>query len=196
MAVVAGDLVMTPDLRLSFTGDGQLDMRIRVGGNGDTCVENRVAGMGAHPGLSVGSLFGNETYNVLPGQHVLFEAGNLREVVDNESSPCGCPEEAPRPSPTVGDLSLKKNSKVTSTQAAVQHPFPADVSQGLAPPPPVPQAPPQVTHTQVATTLVYNGSATGEAPTAGAKKDDLTAPPPTQKKGFFRSIGRFFKRVF
>jgi hypothetical protein len=156
-------------------------------------VENRVAGLGGHPGLSVASLFGNETYNVLAGQHVLFEGGNLREVVDNESSPCGCPEEAPKPPPAAGDISFKKGAKVTGAQAAVQHPFPADVSQGLAPPPPVPQATPQVTHTQVATTLVYNG---GGAPDGAAKKDDSTNTPPAQKKGFFHSIGRFFKRVF
>ena len=194
MGAVPGDEVITPDLRVSFTGDGQLDVRIRVGNNGDTCIENRVAGWSGHPGLAVGSLFGTDTYNVMPGQHVLFEGGNLREVVDNESSPCGCPEEAVKPPPpALGDISLKKSAKVTGDQAAVQHPFPADVSQGLAPPPPVPQAPPQVTHTQVATTLVYNG---GGAPDAAAKKDDSPTTPPEQKKGFFHSVGRFFKRVF
>ena len=193
MGTVQGDEVVTPDLRLSFTGDGQLDLRIRVGNNGDTCIENRVSGLSGHPGLTVGSLFGSDTYNVMSGQHVLFEAGNLREVVDKESSPCGCPEEAVKPPPATADFSLKKGAKVSSTEAAVQHPFPADVSQGLAPPPPVPQAPPQVTHTQVATTLVYNGAGSDTA----TVKDASTKPAaPEQKKGFFHSVGRFFKRVF
>ena len=193
MGTVQGDEVITPDLRVSFTGDGQLDLRIRVGNNGDTCIENRVAGLSGHPGLTVGSLFGNDTYNVMSGQHVLFEAGNLREVVDKESSPCGCPEEAVKPPPATADFSLKKGAKVSSTEAAVQHPFPADVSQGLAPPPLVPQAPPQVTHTQVATTLVYNGAGSD----AATVKDTSAKPAaPEQKKGFFHSVGRFFKRVF
>ena len=31
-------------------------------------------------------------YELAPDQHVLFEHGSLREVVDHETSPCGCPE--------------------------------------------------------------------------------------------------------
>jgi len=196
MAAVPGDIVMTPDLRFSFSGEGQLDVQIRVTRNGDTCVENRVAGLTGHPELRVGSLFGSETYNVLPGQHVLFEGGSLREVVDNESSPCGCPEAAVKPPSEVAVAVAKDAPKPPATQAAaVQHPFPADVSQGLAPPPPVPQAPPRVTHTQVATTLVYDS----ETASAQPKKDAAArppAPPTAEKKGLFHSIGRFFKRIF
>lgn len=193
MGTVPGDIVMTPDLRFSFSGEGLLDVRIRVTRNGDTCVDNRVAGLAGHPELQVGSLFGSETYNVRSGQHVLFEGGNLREVVDNETSPCGCPEEPARVPEAQVELQARKSAKITGTQAAVQHPFPADVSQGLAPPPAVPQAAPQVTHTQVATTLVFNGGAAAEAP---AKSVNAAKPAFEEKKGFFRSIGRFFKRVF
>lgn len=199
---IPGDIVMTPDLRFSFNGDGQLDVHIRVTRNGDTCVENRVAGLTGHPELRVGSLFGNETYNILPGQHVLFEGGNLREVVDNESSPCGCPEPAMKPPQEAGDITLKQGAQTATVPgvapAAAQHPFPADVSQGLAPPPPVPQAPPGVVHTQVATTLVYN-PATAEPATANpqaAKVADARFPAPAEKAGFFHSVGRFFKRIF
>ena len=194
MGTVPGDIVMTPDLRFSFSRDGQLDVRLRVTRNGDTCVENRIAGLSGHPELRVGSLFGNETYNILPGQHVLFEGGSLREVVDNESSPCGCPEAAIKPpSPVPGETSLNREPQSSTPPAAVQHPFPADVSQGLAPPPPVPQTPPGVVHTQVAATMVYNPA----PPDAQPKRDAAAKPPPAaQKPGFFHSIGRFFKRVF
>jgi hypothetical protein len=195
MSAISGDIVMTPDLRFTFSGDGQLDVHIRVTRNGDTCVENRIAGLSGHPELRVGSLFGNETYNVLPGQHVLFEGGNLREVVDNESSPCGCPEAPVKPpAPEVGEISLKKVPQATAPAvAAVQHPFPADVSQGLAPPPPVRQAPPGVVHTQIATSLVYNPAAAE----AQENKDAAAKPPaPAEKSGFFHRVGRFFKHIF
>jgi len=85
----ATDAVMTPDLRFTVRSAGPLDLRLRIARNGDTCVENR--GSGA-PLLEVTDPFGEATYELVAGQHVLFEHGSLREVVDHESSPCGCPD--------------------------------------------------------------------------------------------------------
>ena len=79
---------MTPDLRFTVRNAGPLDLRLRVARNGDTCVENR--GPGA-PTLAVSDPFGESMYEVAPDQHVLFEHGSLHEVVDNETTPCGCP---------------------------------------------------------------------------------------------------------
>jgi hypothetical protein len=204
MSAISSDLLMTPDLRIGFSEAGALDLRVRVTRNGDTCVENRVAGLSEHPTLQVASMFGDETYHVLPGQHVLFERGSLREVVDNESSPCGCPT-APTPPPMVeaGDLSLRPGAKVSKAQAETQHPFPAAVSQGLAPPPAIPQAPPGAVHAQLSATLSYSGSDADGA----AKKDVPQTPaavplhratplPPARKGGFFHAVGQFFKKVF
>ena len=84
------DAIMTPDLRFSVHNAGPLDLRLRIARNGDTCVDNR--GPGA-PTLAVSDPFGEAMYEVAPGQHVLFEHGSLHEVVDHETSPCGCPEE-------------------------------------------------------------------------------------------------------
>jgi hypothetical protein len=194
---VPSDVLMTPDLRFTFSEPGPLDLRIRVTRNGDTCVENRVAGLTNHPILHVNSLFGDEGYEVLPGQHVLFERANLHEVVDNESSPCGCPEESAKPAPAeVGAISLKPVPRVSSAQAAAQHPFPAAVSQGLAPPP---EVPPTVVHTQIATTLVYPAvppDSSGKSASAPAKPATTPKPATPAKPGFFRGIGRFFKRIF
>jgi len=185
----ASDIVMTPDLRIGFSDAGPLDLRIRVSRNGDTCVENRVAGVLKHPTLKVSSLFGSDSYDVLPGQHVLFEKANLHEVVDNESSPCGCPEAAVKPPvQDAGGMFVGPTAKKPA--AAVQNPFPADVSQGLAPPPPVPPAPPQTSRTPVATPLVYTGDSSATAEKAA------TPASGQKKKGFFRSIGRFFKKIF
>ena len=141
MAATTHDVVMTPDLRFTMRGDGPLDLRLRVTRNGDTCVENRGA---KAPVLNVADQFGEATYELRAGQHVLFEHGSLKEVVDHESSSCGCP---PEPDDVGGGCAVRAStaaapgSAVAAKPAAEQHPFPAAVSAGLAPPPAVPQAP-------------------------------------------------------
>jgi hypothetical protein len=199
-SMLVSDVMMTPDLRVSFSENGPLDLRVRVANNGDTCVENRVAGLGQHPTLEISSLFGNDSYRVLPGQHVLFEHGNLHEVVDNESSPCGCPDQAVKTIEAAPNISLLPGTKVPAPPApAAQYPFPAAVSQGLAPPPPPPQAEPGVIHTQVATTLVYKADNPTPPPApAEPEKKDAAKPVPAQprKTGFFHGIGSFFRRMF
>jgi plastocyanin len=210
MTAGASDIIMTPDLRLSVKQGGRLDLRIRVTPNGDTCVENRIpqaaapalAEAAAKPsdaakGLSVNvaSLFGEDSYEVKPGQHVMFEHADLHEVVDNESSPCGCPAETPPEVAGGGEFGLGG--------AKDPHPFPAAVSEGLAPPPPVPQAPEGVVHAQVSTTLNYSGEGpetpppgTTEPPMAFGQIQQAAPPPPPAKPGFFHRLGRFIKRLF
>ncbi|QMV19230.1 nuclease [Granulicella sp. 5B5] len=97
------DILITPDIRFSLEDAGTAqspktyDLSLRVTPSGDTCVQN--AGVNA-PVLILADPFSSTTYRLIPGQHVLFEHGSLREVVDNERSNCGCPAEAPpRPSP-------------------------------------------------------------------------------------------------
>ena len=225
MAATPNDVVLTPDLRFAMRSDGPLDLRIRVTKNGDTCVENRGA---KAPALSVADQFGEATYELQPGQHVLFEHGSLKEVVDHESSACGCP---PEPVVSVADSGVTSStpaapgSAVAAKSAAEQHPFPAAVSAGLAPPPPVPQAPAGVVHAQVSTTFSYGGAGSGgadsgtnnqtgtsgtgtsqaaqspaaqtssEIPAAGTAQ----APPPQPApppSDIVHSIGHFFKRLF
>ncbi len=161
MAATVNDIVMTPDLRFGVHSEGPLDLRIRVTKNGDTCVENRGA---KAPALSVADQFSDATYELRPGQHVLFEHGSLKEVVDNESSACGCPAE---PVVSVADAGVTSatpaapGSAVAAKSAADQHPFPDAVSAGLAPLPSVPQAPAGVVHAQVSTTLSYGAARSG-----------------------------------
>jgi hypothetical protein len=83
------DSIMTPDMRFTVRKSGPLDLRMRVARNGDTCVENRGS---SAPTLSVSDPFGEAMYEVGPGQHILFEHGSLHEVVDHETSACGCPD--------------------------------------------------------------------------------------------------------
>ena len=180
MAATAADAVLTPDLRFTIatsTGRpaaGLLDLRIRVAGNGDTCVENRGK---AAPTLEVSEQFGSGLYQVHPNQHLLFEHGSLREVVDDETSPCGCPPppvlsasnsgistdvtRAARPGARVAD---DPDEVRAHNRAEVQHPFPAAESQGLTlsgAPAYVPQSPPREPHAQVAATLSFGPGSRG-----------------------------------
>lgn len=226
MAALQNDLVMTPDLRFTMRSAGLLDLRIRVTPNGDTCVENR--GDKA-PALNVADQFGQSSYELKPDQHVLFEHGSLKEVVDHESSPCGCP---PEPAVSVADSGVTSSTPaapgatVSPKSAEEEHPFPAAVSAGLAPPSSVPQAQPGSVHAQVSTAMTYNaeegvpssGSSLTSTNTAsplapqsssGQNQQPITAmdhpaevaqapPPPLASSGgkVFRSIGHFFKRLF
>jgi hypothetical protein len=99
-------------------------------------------------------------YELAPGQHVLFEHGSLREVVDRESSPCGCPEPKGM---SIVDAMVAPPSAKTGSKSVVpapqpppeqQHPFPAAVSEGLAPPEDVPPPPPGP-HPPVTDALLY-----------------------------------------
>ncbi len=160
---VPSDAIMTPDLRFTVRTIGPLDLRLRIARNGDTCVESR--GHEAPP-LAVTDAFGTEMYELNAGQHVLFEHGSIHDVVDRETSPCGCPDPKGlsladamlvKPAAAAPKAAPKTETKaVAAPPIEVQHPFPTAVSEGLAPTeegaPPA-QIPPQLTDT-----LVYNGA--------------------------------------
>jgi hypothetical protein len=214
MAATTRDVVMTPDLRFTMRGDGPLDLQLRVTRNGDTCVENRGA---QAPVLNVADQFGEAAYELRAGQHVLFEHGSLKEVVDHESSSCGCPSEQ---TTSVADALLHSAGSGNSTagdaatpaKPAEEHPFPAAVSAGLAPEAAVPQAPAGAMHTQVSATLSSNegtdslagpkpvekAPTSASAPAAVAASAPVAAPQaaPEPKHDLVHSIGRFFKHIF
>lgn len=134
------DIVLTPDFRILIGGPGTANVKVRLGFGGDTCVDNP----GAHaPYVLVTSVFDGSTYRVQPGQRAMFQHGSLKEVVDQEKEPCGCP-----PSQVKGNE------------------FPLAQSEGLAPlPPPAPAA----ATSQPSQPLVYNGrrqSTTDQPPPA------------------------------
>jgi len=223
MAATPRDVVMTPDLRFTANSDGPLELNLRVAKNGDTCVENRGANA---PVLHVADPFGAGTYELHAGQHVLFEHASLKEVVDHESSSCGCPPDVvPEPTMNVADALVKSGGDGAKGQAAPaktaeeQHPFPAAVSEGLAPVAAIPQAPAGALHSQVSATLSSSGSSDStaippppppEKPVAamaaatsasipadgGAATTPALQPAPPQKRGVFHAVGRFFRRVF
>jgi hypothetical protein len=201
MKAKATDVVMTPDLRFTMEKSGELDLRMRVTFNGDTCVENR--GRKA-PALNITDSFGETAYMLKPGQHVMFEHGSLRTVMDRETTPCGCPPEE-KPGMSLADALLRggQNTPITPQQAAAIHPFPTAQSDGLAAPPPAAPETPGERHVQVASTIAFDPSggeaAAKEAPAPVATVAPLPPPPPPAAKSVhnpFVAIGRFFKRLF
>jgi hypothetical protein len=278
------DSIMTPDLRFTIVNKGPLDLRLRVAGNGDTCVESR--GQYA-PTLNISDPFGETMYQVAAGQHVLFEHGSLHEVVDKEQGPCGCPEPqgmsvadallasggtktataapaavtapptatlavsappaaatapalppvpaaariagaqpaspqpvalAPVPEPMqiiqARQQAELQSAEQTAAEAAMRaaeekHPFPAAISEGLAPPAEAPAAPPGAPQAQITDSLSYNAppsdtpalapvSAKGKT-TPDASANPAAAPAaakPAQSHDLVHVVGRFFKRLF
>jgi hypothetical protein len=175
------DTLLTPYFRIMIGGPNAADVRVRLGDNGDTCVDN--AGANA-PYVVVTSVFEGGLYRVQPGQRVMFQQGSLQKVVDEEKEPCGCP------SPT-------------KSQA---NEFPLAQSEGLAPIPPTPASAPNQTagNGQATTTLVYQSTAAAPQPVTIPKPpaSPATTGPPTpatskeKKPGFFSRVGHFFKRMF
>ncbi len=175
------DVLLTPDFRILISGPGSADVKVRLGQQGDTCVDNSGAN---GPYVLVSSVFEGGAYRVQPGQRVMFQHGSLHEVVDEEKESCGCP-----PAATKGNE------------------FPIAQSEGLAPlPTPAAGAGSQTAATSVPVEpLVYKSAdhatepvALPTAPTVAAADAEAAAPKPANKKkaGFFGKIGHFFRRIF
>lgn len=180
------DVLLTPDFRILIGGPGAVDVKVRLGDHGDTCVDNPGANA---PYVLVSSVFEGGAYRVQPGQRVMFQHGSLKEVVDQEKEPCGCPS-APRPG---------------------TNDFPLAESAGLSPhPPPVqPQTEPDSSarHTAIDAPLVYQAPTPAKPVAEAAASPALqpatqvaqakTLPAPAKKhRNVFRSIGGFFRRIF
>jgi hypothetical protein len=174
------DILLTPDFRILIGGTGAVDVKVRIGDHGDTCVDNPGADA---PYVVVSSVFDGGAYRVQPGQRVLFEHGSLNEVNDNEKEPCGCP---------------------ATPEAGQANAFPLAQSQGLAPlaqpspnPPVQPAQPPSTVPP-----LVYNAAKPDPGPGPQAQPAQMPAAaapsPATPKKrpGFFHRLGGFFRRIF
>jgi hypothetical protein len=181
------DVLLTPDFRILIGGPGAVDVKVRLGEHGDTCVDNPGADA---PYVLVSSVFDGGAYRVQPGQRVMFQHGSLHEVVDQEKEPCGCPPAQPA--------------------MPMGNEFPLAQSEGLAPlPKPAPSpAPAAGTQAQQTPPLVYKapGTDTDQAPqpppeaqpadAASPAAPQASAPLPAKKPGFFHRVGNFFRRIF
>lgn len=167
------DVLLTPDLRILISGPGDADVSVRVSRSGDTCIDNR--GPNA-PYITVTSPLEGGLYRVQPGQHVSFQHGSLREVVDNERESCGCPPAAP-----VAVASTDPGKPVggpSSTPADTA--FPLAVSEGLTRTPlpaATPVAAPGEVHAQVAVPFRYSGELPAVAPPAASNETPAQPAP-------------------
>jgi len=173
------DMVLTPDFRILIGGPGMDDVKIRLGQGGDTCVDNPA---GNAPYVLVTSVFDGSVYRVQAGQRVMFQHGNVHEVVDQEKEPCGCP---PAPAQVQGND------------------FPLAQSEGLAPITGNPSGSPRGSKTVPASQpLVYSSgdpaSSAGTPPPQPSSTDGAAQPTPAhhKKNGLFERIGHFFRRIF
>jgi hypothetical protein len=171
------DILLTPDFRILIGGPGASEVKVRLGREGDTCVDNSGADA---PYVVVTSLFDGGLYRVQPGQRVMFQHGSLHEVVDQEKEPCGCP---PLPTETGGN-------EFPLAQSEGLSPAPAAVNQSSAP-------------RQVGPPLLYSSAdhapqiAENPSSAATAASTVPAAPPAPQKKpGFFSKVGQFFRHLF
>ena len=171
------DILLTPDFRILINAPGAAEVKVRLGQQGDTCVDN--AGTNA-PYVLVSSVFDGGDYRVQPGQRVMFVHGSLHEAVDNEKEPCGCP---PPLKPGTNDFPL--------AQSAGLAPLPASATAGQS------SAAPQVLES-----LAYNSAghapkpAAETAPAASVSTNSTPTPPAKKKTGFFSNVGRFLRRIF
>lgn len=180
------DVILTPDIRFTVESRGSFDLGLRVTRNGDTCVNN--AG-GKAPVLLLHDSFSQASYRLMPQQHVLFEHGNLRQVVDNESSPCGCPGGG-------GGRRVEGNLSA-SQKASAEHPFPAAASEGLTADPPAENSSAGETQTQVSTTFAYGGAQNAPPGTPAPEGQPGTAArAAARKRSFGGKVKHFFYRIF
>lgn len=171
------DVILTPDFRILISGPGSSEVKVRLGPRGDTCVDNSMGNpaQGALY-LLVTSVFDATSYQVEPGQRVMFEHGSIQEVVDHEKEPCGCPP-----------------------PSAAGNEFPLAQSEGLAPaPPPPPAAAAILPSTQDAPTgpFVYNAKDHEPKPADASASAPAPVPPAQPEKKKPSRFSRFFRKIF
>lgn len=82
-----GDTYFTPDLRITVSGPGDVDLQIAVDSKGNSCIDNR--GVNA-PYVVISQLLGDGLYRVQPTERVLA-AGARVDRVQQTNMLCGCP---------------------------------------------------------------------------------------------------------
>jgi len=115
------DALVTPDFRLLLAGPGAFDFAVSVGEHGETCVASL---KGNNSSAIVYELMGEGTYQVHPGEQVLFKNGVVSGAV-KPLEDCGCPA-PPEPAAKTQLAFPEEQSRMAA----------AAVAEGKAPPQP------------------------------------------------------------
>ena len=199
----SADSIVTPDFRLLLAGPGTFQFAVAADAQGNTSIRS-LPGNGAS--IIVSELMGDGTYQVRPGEEIVFRGGKVADSDHLVPPDCGCPP-----------------AKETMVAAA-----PAASAPATAPPPPPPPSepvPPEV-HVQVDAPFIFRATDPAPEPVFAIARISLAeaphlpatvlAPPPPkesaavakvrvlpppsqrvrQKKGFFGRVKAFFAAVF
>jgi hypothetical protein len=139
----SSDVIVTPDFRFVITGPGDFDFDIGELPHGETCVRSRARSTG---GIIVNEQMGDGTYQVKPGDSVVFHNGRVANASSTPSAPCGCPpvkesrvetqvaKAAPAPPPAPMPVAPSPTPSTKQEHVVAEAPF-VFSSDSVAPPP-------------------------------------------------------------
>jgi hypothetical protein len=192
----SADTLMTPDFRILLAGPGAFHFAMSSDNRGNTCMRSLP---GNSSSVIVQELAGSGTYQVRPGDQVLFREGKTSDVDSTTPLSCGCPAPVPvhlaeKPAPekeapentekTEKTEKMEKTEKTQKSVAALREEPPAPPLPAAKPP--QPPATPTVTTTPAAAPSIEDvaGDVRRPNPLFGLPPTgEVTAPLPVQPPG-------------
>ncbi|MCI0354479.1 MAG: hypothetical protein L0099_05480 [Acidobacteria bacterium] len=177
----SADTLMTPDFRLLLAGPGAFHFALSSDNRGNTCVRS-LPGNGSS--VIVQELGGGGSYQVRPGEQVLFRNGTMSEVDSATPLSCGCPT----PPPVHRAEKEASEKETTEKEAAALQEEPAATAESAAKPPELPPPAPAPTASPLAEPALEEVAADVRRPNPLAglpppSAADVTTPLPAQPPG-------------